>query len=131
MDDPASRDPQSGPEPAPSAGRGEDLPIVTIPDHELLRCIGDGSYGQVWLARNSMGSHRAIKIVYRKSFQSQRPFERELSGIRRFEPVSRSHEGFVDILHVGISQEEGYFYYVMELGDDQTSGQRIEPTSYR
>src|SRR5580658_2904327 len=89
-----------------------------IPDHELLKCIGQGSYGEVWLARNMMGQYRAVKIVYRESFRERRPFERELAGIRKFEPISRSHEGFIDVLHVGINEHEGYFYYVMELGDD-------------
>src|SRR5262249_30796871 len=36
-----------------------------IPDHELLRCIGSGSYGEVWLARNIMGTYRAVKVTYR------------------------------------------------------------------
>ncbi len=101
-----------------------------IPDHELLRCIGRGSYGTVWLARNMMGVYRAVKVVYRKSFSDQRPFERELSGIRKFEPISRSHEGFMDVLHVGINEDQGYFFYVMELGDDQVSGQEINPEIY-
>src|SRR5437773_359154 len=79
---------------------------VAIADHQLLRCIGRGSYGEVWLARNMMGVYRAVKIIFRKSFQHQRPFERELSGIRKFEPVSRSHEGFVDVLQVGINEEQ-------------------------
>ena len=108
----------------------DNLPPASIPDHQLLRCIGRGSYGAVWLARNSMGIYRAVKIVYRKSFDDQRPFDRELSGIRKFEPVSRSHQGFVDVLHVGINQQEGYFYYVMELGDDRASGQNIDPDNY-
>jgi WD40 repeat protein len=110
--------------------RAEAFDFVTIPDHQLLRCIGRGSYGTVLLARNSLGAYRAVKIVYRKSFSDQRPFERELSGIRKFEPVSRSHEGFVDVLHVGINEAEGYFYYVMELGDDCVSGQNFDPYQY-
>lgn len=111
-----------------------DTPISeggpAIPDHQLLRCIGRGSYGAVWLARNLMGVHRAVKVVYRKTFEHQRPFERELAGIRKFEPVSRSHEGFVDILHVGNNEREGYFYYIMELGDDLNTGQAVEPDTY-
>src|SRR5947208_16483195 len=67
--------------------------LPAIPDHQLLRCIGRGSYGEVWLARNVMGTHRAVKIVYRKSFDNDRPYEREFDGIHKFEPVSRSHDG--------------------------------------
>src|SRR5437870_6393621 len=90
----------------------------SVPDHELLRCIGRGSYGEVWLARNVMGSYRAVKVVYRRAFEHDRPFEREFEGIRKFEPVSRTHESQVDILHVGRNDAAGYFYYVMELADD-------------
>ena len=88
---------------------------ATIPDHQLLVCIGGGSYGEVWLARNALGALRAAKVINRKSFEDDRPFEREFSGIERFEPISRSHEGLVDILQVGRQQD--YFYYVMELAD--------------
>src|SRR6478735_53999 len=86
-----------------------------VPDHHLLRRIGRGSYGEVWLARNVVGARRAVKIVYRDGFGEARPFEREFMGIQRFEPISRSHEGLVDILHIGRSDNKGYFYYVMEL----------------
>jgi WD40 repeat protein/serine/threonine protein kinase len=103
---------------------------VSIPDHHLIRCIGRGGYGEVWLGRNNMGTFRAIKIVHRQSFGNDRPYERELSGIKKFEPISRSHEGFVDVLHAGINEEQQYFYYVMELGDDQVSGQAIDPEKY-
>jgi WD40 repeat protein len=77
-----------------------------------------------------IGAYRAVKIVARDSFQTQRPFERELSGIRRFEPISRLHDGFVDVLQVGINEERGYFYYIMELGDDAVTGQEIDPQQY-
>src|SRR5262245_12997523 len=103
---------------------------VAVPDHELIQCIGRGSYGEVWLALNLMGGYRAVKVVYRKNFGHQRPFERELAGIKKFEPISRSHENFVDILHVGQNQAGGYFYYIMELGDDVTAGQNINPRAY-
>ena len=83
----------------------------TIPDHELLKKIGGGSYGEVWLARTILGGWRAVKIVYRNSFDHDRPFEREFAGIQKFEPISRTHESQVDILHVG--RGDGYFYYMM------------------
>src|SRR5438105_4173436 len=114
---------------APAMPNPGEVP-VSIPDHELLRRIGRGSYGEVWLARSLMGAYRAVKIVYRKSFDNHRPFVRELSGIRKFEPISRSHEGFVDVLHVGSSEAQACLYYVMELGDDQSPRQTVDPDRY-
>jgi WD40 repeat protein len=107
----------------PSAGQPdkEEHPPPNIPDHELVRKIGRGAYGHVWLARSATGAFRAVKVVYRSSFDSDRPFEREFAGIQRFEPISRSHESQVDVLHVGRNENEGYFYYVMELADDAGS----------
>jgi len=88
-----------------------------IPDHELLKRIGAGSYGEVWLARSVVGTLRAVKIVWRKTFWSDHPFEREFKGIQKAEPISREHEGLVDILHIG--RGDGYFFYVMELADGE------------
>lgn len=123
-------------EPVPASQQGtpaaETQPACPprIPDHESVRCIGSGSYGEVWLARTLTGSHRAVKVVHRRSFRDTGPFEREFSGIQKFEPISRSHDGFVDILQVGKNDQDGYFYYVMELADDLTRGQEIDPRNY-
>src|SRR5438876_5496481 len=97
-----------------TSGTGRLHALPQIPDHELIRPIGRGSYGEVWLARSVMGTYRAVKIVYRRTFEHERPFEREFAGIQKFEPISRSHEGLVDLLQVGRNEQEGYFYYVME-----------------
>lgn len=101
-----------------------------IPDHELLACIGKGAYGQVWLARNVLGTPRAVKIVYRCSFSDDRPFEREFAGIKHFEPVSRMHPGLVNVLHVGRSDSLGCFYYVMEIADDRQNAEKVDPQTY-
>jgi len=101
-----------------------------IPDHELLRRIGEGSYGEVWLARTVMGRYRAVKIVYRRTFEDDRPYEREFNGILHFEPISRAHDGHVDILHVGRDDQAGNFFYVMELADDLHTGEDIKPEIY-
>ena len=117
--------PTSGPEPRHPAA---PLPPPRVPDHELIRRIGRGAYGEVWLARSVTGAFRAVKIVHRQSFDHDRPFEREFEGILKFEPISRRHESQVDILHVG--RGDDCFYYVMELADDQASGGQINPDQY-
>jgi len=100
--------------------------IPNVPDHELLRQIGAGSYGEVWLARNIMGTYRAVKVVYRQRFTEDRPFDREFNGVKKFEPISRTHEGFVDILQVGRNEKEGYFYSVMELADPRDGSAEVQ-----
>ena len=111
----ASHASEASPVPAAVAAIGPGDKLVT--DHELVRRIGRGSYGEVWLARNVIGTYRAVKIVFRAQFENEQPYEREFKGIQRFEPVSRSHEGFVDILQIGRNDQRGCFYYVMELAD--------------
>lgn len=97
---------------------GELRPL--IPDHQLMERIGMGAYGHVWRARNTLGTLRAVKVVHRARFEEERPYEREFHGILKYEPVSRSHEGLVQVLHVGRNEQAGYFYYVMELADNAT-----------
>lgn len=102
-----------------------------IPDHEVLRKIGGGAYGEVWMARGVTGAMRAVKVVWREDFDDERTFEREFEGILKFEPISRDHPGLVNILHVGRSPDGvSFYYYVMELGDDAHSGQDINPVEY-
>lgn len=101
-----------------------------IPDHEMIRRIGKGSYGEVWLARSVTGSMRAIKVVNRKDFEHDRTFEREFEGIKIFEPISRTHPGLVNVLHVGRNMDEAFYYYVMELADDKVSDSEVIADSY-
>jgi WD40 repeat protein len=84
----------------------------------MLRRIGVGAYGEVWMARSVTGGLRAVKIVFREHFDHDRTYEREFAGLKNFEPISRAHPGFVDILHVGRNDTAGYFFCVMELADN-------------
>ena len=117
-----------GPPGAPPAGTG---PPPRAADHEILKPIGTGSYGGVWLARSAAGQLRAVKVVWRSRFSSERPYEREFNGIRQFEPISRSHPGVVHILHVGRDDAAGYFYYVMELADAVSGVGSTQPEALR
>jgi len=67
---------------------------VAVPDFELECCIGEGAFGQVYLARSkATGRYRAVKIVRRSRFRSDHPYEVEFAGLKRFEEISREHEG--------------------------------------
>ncbi len=113
--------------PGPPSWLAPARPVV--PDHELVRCIGSGSYGDVWLARNAVGTWRAVKVVFRDRFLDARPYEREFRGIQKFEPLSRGNEAFIDILQIGRNDAAGYFYYVMELADDAGEAPKPEVRS--
>lgn len=125
---------------SPEARQGATTPVPAaiatpdgrpeIPDHALIRRIGEGAYGQVWIARNAIGLYHAVKVLYRNRFGTEEPYDRALRGIQKFMPVSRSHEGFVHILHVGRNDRAGFFFYIMEAGDDEKAGQQIDPTTY-
>ena len=120
----------AGAEPAHKARQRRDL-RPEVPDHSILRLIGTGAYGEVWLARSVTGAFRAVKVVWREDFKDESIYVREFESILHYEPVARGIPGVVHILHVG--QNEGeypYYYYVMELADDAYTGIHIEPETY-
>ena len=43
-----------------------------ISNHQLLKQIGEGKYGEIWLAEHDSGGLRALKIVRRDRFQSSK-----------------------------------------------------------
>ncbi|HEX4708610.1 MAG TPA: bifunctional serine/threonine-protein kinase/formylglycine-generating enzyme family protein [Candidatus Udaeobacter sp.] len=90
--------------------------------------IGRGAYGEIWLARTVTGAFHAVKVVYRSTFETERAFLREFEGMSAFEPISRAHAGFINILHVGRTAD--YLYYSMELADDHLAARRIDISSY-
>jgi serine/threonine protein kinase/WD40 repeat protein len=112
-----------------SGHKQSSRPKPWIPDHDLLTRIGGGSYGDVWLARGVTGNLYAIKVVWRENFTSDRPYEREFSGIVQFEPISRTHPGVVNVLHVGRDNAAGCFFYVMELADNANAPRGLEESA--
>lgn len=103
---------------------------VAVDDYIVLGVIGRGGYGEVRLIQDRNGTYWAVKTVYRGSFPEDRPYEREYQGILKFEPVSRLAKNQLQILHVGRRDEAGYFYYIMELADDENTGRNINPETY-
>lgn len=112
---------------APIAPAAHGAP--TVADHAVLHKLGSGGYGEVWLAQTVVDSYRVVKVVRRQGLVAD-AFETEFAGIQRFWPVSFSHKGLVRIFQVGKNDADGYFFYVMEAADDQTSGRVINPDSY-
>ena len=104
----------------------ESFPVPGVPEHILLRQVGRRSYGDVWLARSTLGEYRAVKIVRRLAFDEAKPYEREREGVRRFEPISRQHPNLVQILQFGETGD--YFYYIMELADGIAPGEFVPET---
>lgn len=115
--------------PADAAAESQPAP-PPVPEHQLLRLIGQGGGGQVWLGRNSLGAYRAVKIMRKNPFQRRLSLTLEFNGVLKFEPVSRLHDGLMDVLQVGLDEVAGYFYCVLELADDVVFGQVIVPERY-
>lgn len=117
--------------PLPCKRRRPEGSVPSIPDLEMLRIIGRGAYGEVWLARAVTGAYRAVKVVWREDFDDERSFAREFEGVLNYEPIARGNPGLVHILHVGRREGEyPCYYYVMELADDAYTGIHIDPAGY-
>lgn len=95
-------------------------PIPTIPDYELIRPIGEGGFGRVWMATNRITGHlRAIKIIPLRDSSRTGAANREIMSITRLEANMRSQAAnLLHIHHVG--KTEAHLFYVMDLADDIT-----------
>lgn len=104
-------------------------PAQPVPDYELIKVIGAGSYGTAWLARSVTGIWRAIKIMKPGPAGSTRLVEREMAGITRFQQALPGEPRQLALLHVG-RLEDGGFYYVMELADDAGGAAEVDASTY-
>ena len=105
-----------------SEDRGSPPPI---PHHQLLRRIGRGSYGEVWIALDAMGKWCAVKIVWRDDADSGRAYEQEFRGLKRYDDLVGNEAHLMPIRNVGRDPGGAYFYYAMELADDATTRQPL------
>ena len=116
-------------------GKGDKKPLSdpitpVIPDYELIRVIGKGSFGEVWVALDATGSPCALKIIY-KGVSEDQIFNKELEGVTSYLPISRSNLGLVTILHVGKDPKNEFYYYTMELADNANESVGKEWENYQ
>jgi len=106
--------------------------LPDTPDYELFDPpFGEGAYGKVWIVRNAVNQWQALKVIYLSKFDNNTdPFDREFNGISRYKPISDKHPGLLRVDFV-TRKREGYFYYVMELGDALVPGWERNPTTYK
>lgn len=90
----------------------------TVPDFDLIRPIGRGGFGQVWIARNHATGHlRAVKVVPFRNPGATDPAGREIMSLTRLEAsVGRQHPNLLTIYHIGKTAD--HLFYVMDLADD-------------
>ena len=86
----------------------------TLCNCTLLQKCGAGAYGEVWLARDAIGTRVALKILCNRSRYS----ERELAGLKNYKDCN--HPNLLKIRHVEISETQ--ICYTMDAADDLNYG---------
>lgn len=93
----------------------------------LVREIGSGAYGTVYLAERDDGARAAVKVCRRDEI-GEECYERELRGARLYSAIP-PQEGLVRMRELA---EEGWgFYAVMDLADDEFGGTHAISAEYR
>ncbi|MGO8746938.1 MAG: serine/threonine-protein kinase [Thermoguttaceae bacterium] len=102
-----------------------------VPGFDLIRPIGKGGFGEVWLASNrATGRLRALKIIAAARSGTVDAAGREITSIIRLEAnLHRQHPNLVNIHHVG--ECPGHIFLVMDLADDLTGTPGSADPGYR
>ncbi len=108
----------------------DNLPPV-VSDYDLIRLIGEGGFGRVWLASNRATGHlRAVKVIPLQRSGTTDPAGREITSITRLEAnLRRRHANLLNIHHVGKTAD--HLFYVMDLADDVSGGPGSADADYR
>ena len=86
----------------------------TLCNCTLLQKCGAGAYGEVWLARDAIGTRVALKILCNRSRYS----ERELAGLKNYKDCN--HPNLLKIRYVEINDD--LICYTMDAADDLNHG---------
>jgi eukaryotic-like serine/threonine-protein kinase len=115
---------------ADTRSNGENTP-PDVPDLNLLRPVGSGGFGEVWLATNRTTRRlRAVKLIPLQASGNADPAAREISSITRLEANSRCrHPNLLQIHHVGKTAQ--YLFYVMDPADDVSGEPASDKPDYQ
>ncbi|MGI9176902.1 MAG: protein kinase domain-containing protein [Pirellulales bacterium] len=116
-----------------TAARGESEPAPPpIPDIDLVRRIGRGGFGEVWLGVNrATGGLKAVKIVpLARGGRTTDPAGREIGSLVQLESqrIAR-HPNLIDIWHVGRTAD--VLFALMDLADDVSGRPATNDPAYR
>lgn len=84
-----------------------------IPNFDLIKRIGEGSYGQVWIAKDLLGNSFAAKVFPNGDDESLT--NQEWQGIESYRAISLRHPELLSIYHIG--KTSSLCYYIMDLAD--------------
>jgi eukaryotic-like serine/threonine-protein kinase len=102
-----------------------------VPDFEMIRPVGSGGCGEVWLASNrTTGYLRAVKVIPLQQSGRGDPAGREIGSLTRLEAHCRCHHPhLMQIHHVG--KTANYLFYVMDAADDVSGTPASDILDYR
>jgi hypothetical protein len=109
-----------------------EAPPPTVPDVDLVRRIGRGGFGEVWLGVNrATGGLKAVKIIpLARGGQTTDPAGREIVSLTQFERQRIGHHPhLLDIHHVGRTDE--VLFYLMDPADDVSGRPAANDPGYR
>jgi len=97
----------------------------------MIRPIGEGGFGQVWLGRNrTIGRLCAVKVIPRRHGHPTRAAEREVVSLTvLMENSEIQHSNLLGIHHAG--ETDDYLFYTMDLADDITGQPPSDDPGYR
>lgn len=109
-----------------------EAPPPAVPDIDLVRRIGRGGFGEVWLGVNrATGGLKAVKIIpLARGGQRTDPAGREIGSLAQMESqrIAR-HANLLDIQHVG--RTDDVLFYLMDPADDVSGRPATNDTGYR
>lgn len=109
-----------------------EQPAPVLPDIDLVRRIGQGGFGAVWLGINrATGGLKAVKVIpLATTGRSVDPAGREMVSLAQLEAqrIGR-HPHLIDIQHVGRTGD--VLFSIMDLADDVSGRPATDDPAYR